>query len=208
MDRLWEMGWRNFGADFFRASLMSDGAGFKRQMALRVNVADFKKSRSQRRTFRRNSNLDLSFGEADPGKEENHLFEVHKVRFSSNVPEDLEEFLGPNPNGQPCRCLQLSVRLAGRLIAASFLALGQNACSSIYAVFDPDFSRRRLGVFTMLAELEFARKHGFQYYYSGYATVESSCYDYKKAFSALYYFDWEASWLPVEELSLQEGSTG
>ena len=200
MDELWGVGWRNFGADFFRASLMSDETGLKRQIALRIDVAEFKHSRSQRRTFRRNADLHLSFHEAEPGDAESQLFEVHRVRFSHNVPDRLDEFLGPHPDGLPCRCLQLSVRLEERLVAASFLAPGSEACSSIYAVFDPDYSRRRLGVFTMLAELAFAKEKGFRHYYSGYATVESSCYDYKKEFSALHYYDWEGSWLPVGNL--------
>ena len=33
-----------------------------------------------------------------------------------------------------------------------------------------------------------------------YATVEPSCYDYKKEFSALQYYDWEESWRPLEDL--------
>lgn len=200
MDQFWSVGWRNFGTDFFRASLMSDGMYLKRQIALRIEVARFMRSRSQRRTFRKNGDLELSFGSADPGEAESRLFDIHKMRFAGNVPDGLADFLGTRPNGHPCECLQLSVRLEGRLIAASFFALGRQACSSIYAVFDPEYSRRRLGVFTMLSELEFAREEGFQFYYSGYATVEPSCYDYKKEFSALQYYDWEGSWRAVEEL--------
>jgi len=200
MDELWAVGWRHFGTDFFRASLMSDGMCLNRQIALRIEVAQFMRSRSQRRTFRKNRDLELSFDGAAPGEAENRLFDIHKMRFAGNVPDCLTDFLGTQPDGRPCECLQLSVRLEGRLIAASFFALGRQACSSIYAVFDPEFSRRRLGVFTMLAELEFAREQGFRFYYSGYATVESSCYDYKKEFGALHYYDWKGRWLPVGEL--------
>ena len=200
MDELWSVGWRHFGTEFFRASLMSDGMHLKRQIALRIEVARFMRSRSQRRTFRKNGDLELSFDTADPGEAERQLFDVHKMRFKGNVPDSLSDFLGARSNGYPCEIQQLSVRLEGRLIAASFFALGLRACSSIYAVFDPEYSRRRLGVFTMLSELEFARERGFQFYYSGYATVEPSCYDYKKEFSALQYYDWEESWRPLEDL--------
>ena len=31
---------------------------------------------------------------------------------------------------------------------------------------------------------------GLRHYYSGYATIEPSCYDYKKQFEGLSYFDW------------------
>ena len=200
MDDLWAVGWRHFGPDFFRASLMADEFSLKRQIPLRIKVCEFEMSRSQRRTLRRNAGLDVSFKEAAPGREERHLFEVHKTRFARNIPERLEDFLGLRPHGTPCPCLQLSVREGERLLAASFLSIGRGACSSVYAVFDPEFSSRRLGVFTMLAELQFAKARGYEYYYSGYATVEPSCYDYKKQFRALEYYDWEGRWIPIAEM--------
>ncbi len=45
---------------------------------------------------------------------------------------------------------------------------------------------------------------GYKYYYSGYATVEPSCYDYKKQFDALEYYDWEGRWVPIAELPVQQ----
>lgn len=200
MDELWAVGWRHFGTDFFRASLMADEMSLKRQIALRIAVPKFGMTKSQRRTFRKNSDLEMTMEGAALSQEVRDLFDIHKMRFVRNVPDRLQDFLGRQPNGEPCECLQLSIRMDGRLLASSFLALGRKACSSIYAVFDPEFSKRRLGVFTMLAELEYAREQGYEHYYSGYATVESSCYDYKKEFGALEYYDWEGRWSPLAEL--------
>ena len=201
MDNLWAEGWRNFGPDFFRASLMSDGSCLKRQIPLRIKVDPFRQSRSQRRTFKRNADLKVSRGEASPGSAEQALFDLHKSRFVENVPNSLGDFLGAGPEAYPCECRQFSVYLEGQLIAVSFMALGRRSCSGIYAAFDPAFSSRRLGVYTMLAELEFAREHELEFYYIGYATIEPSCYDYKKQFSSLEYYDWEEQWLRGEDLS-------
>lgn len=200
MDEFWAVGWRHFGSDFFRASLMADEMSLKRQIALRIDVRAFAMSKSQRRTMRRNRDLAWQIEVARPGRAERELFQAHKRRFQRNVPDHLEDFLGDRPNGKPCECLQLSVRDGGRLVAASFLALGHRGCSSVYAIFDPQLADRRLGIFTMLLELRFAAGQGFDHYYSGYATVEPSCYDYKRQFSALEYYDWEGRWLPIEEL--------
>lgn len=200
MDELWAVGWRHFGPDFFRASLMADQMTLKRQIALRVDVRDFALSKSQRRTVRRNGDLAWDLTPAAPGRAERDLFHLHKRRFSRNVPERLEDFLGDRPDGKPCDCLQLSVYERDQLVAASFLSLGRDSCSSVYAVFDPARANRRLGIFTMLCELQFATANGYRHYYSGYATVEPSCYDYKRRFAALEYYDWEGRWLPIEEL--------
>lgn len=201
MDELWSAGWRHFGADFFRASLMTDGAYLKRQIPLRIRVGSFRHSRSQRRTHRKNADLRTVFTAANPGCAEENLFNLHKLRFEKNVPETLEDFLGSGPAEYPCSYQQLSVYLKDQLIAVSFMALGRRSCSSIYAAFAPEFSRRRLGIYTLLSELEFARGHDMKFHYIGYATMEPSCYDYKKQFAALEYFDWEGRWLSGEGFS-------
>ena len=202
VDDYWAQGWRHFGSDFFRSSLMVEEMCIKRQISLRIELESFKASKSQRRTLRKNEDLNIEFGPANPGVLEHELFDLHKDRFERNVPHSLEEFLGDRPDGKPCSCMQLSVRCAGRLIAVSFLALGKKSCSSVYAVFDPEESRRRLGILTMLYEIEYARSKGLEYYYSGYATVESSCYDYKKHFGSLMFFDWSDEWRPIDGMAL------
>ena len=202
LDEMWAAGWRHFGPQFFRSSLMVDEMSLKRQVALRIAVDEFRPSKSQRRTLRKNADLEFGFGLCDPGCEEEELFHRHKARFERNVPNDLSEFLGSRPDLRPSPAVQLSVRLEGRLVAASFLNVGERSCSSIYAVFDPEESHRRLGIQTMLLELEYAKEQCLDFYYSGYATVESSCYDYKKQFSGLFFYDWSDSWRPQEEMAL------
>jgi len=199
MDEYWALGWRHFGPEFFRTSLMADEEGLKRQIALRVVVKNFEASKSQRRTIRRNRDLAVDFSAARPGVEEARLFDRHKTRFARNVPDRLEDFLGNNPSEQPCRGVQVSVPDGGRLLGASFLALGARACSSVYAIFDPAEGRRRLGIYTMLMELEFARERGYRYYYNGYGTIESSCYNYKLQLEGLEFYDWSGIWKGLDE---------
>lgn len=202
LDAYWEDGWRHFGTNFFRSSLMVDGMNLKRQVALRIELGEFRVSKSQRRTLRRNADLVHEIGPCRPGEAEHLLFHRHKGRFAHNVPSDLSEFLGVRPAERPCPGLQLSVRREGRLVAASFFNIGERSCSSVYAVFDPEESRRRLGIYTMLLELAHAQEMGLDYYYSGYATIEPSCYDYKKGFSGLSYYDWVNGWRSKDEMAM------
>ena len=44
----------------------------------------------------------------------------------------------------------------GRLIAASYLDVGRNAVSSLYAMFHPDHGGLSLGLATMLLEMGYA----------------------------------------------------
>ena len=200
LDDLLAAGWRYFGPEFFRASVVEEGLQLKRQIPLRVDLARFSRSRSQNRVWRRNQDLEVSVAPANPGEEERGLFLRHRERFTRNVPESLEDFLGSAPDGVPAPCLQVSVRRDGCLLAASYLSLGQTACSSIYGIFDPREHRRSLGIFTMLVEIEHALGMGKTHYYSGYATLEPGCYDYKKGFRALSYFPWQGEWLAADEV--------
>lgn len=196
MDELWAQGWRHFGSKFFRYSLMWQDEQWKRVLNLRVPMQDWKPSRSQRRTLRQNEDLKVDILPAQPKEEELLLFHRHKMRFKSNVPELLSDFLGEDPNGCPCPCLQIAVRSEGRLVATSYLDLGLRACSSIYGVFEPEESDRRLGIFTMLQEMLYAQEQGMEYYYLGYACVESSPYDYKKEVRPAQLWDWK-EWQPL-----------
>jgi len=65
-------------------------------------------------------------------------------------------------------------------------------------MFDPDESNRRLGIFTMLKEIEYSIDAGKQFYYQGYAYEGSSFYDYKKQFSGTEAFDWMGNWREFE----------
>ena len=75
--------------------------------------------------------------------------------------------------------------------------MGLATTSGIYAIFDPDEQKRRLGIFTMLKEIEHSIETGREFYYQGYAYEGESFYDYKKRFSALERFDWGGNWLPM-----------
>ena len=64
-------------------------------------------------------------------------------------------------------------------------------------MFHPEESSRRLGIFTMLLELDWAQQNGMTFYYPGYAYREPSHYDYKKEFRGLEYYDWN-KWIVTQ----------
>jgi arginine-tRNA-protein transferase len=80
------------------------------------------------------------------------------------------------------------------LLAASFLDVGERAVSSVYAIFAPEETQRRLGIFTMLLEIEWALENKKEFFYQGYCFEEDSFYDYKKRFRGVEKFDWIGNW--------------
>lgn len=198
MDTLWAAGWRRFGQKLFRYSLtLSESGQLDVIVPLRLTVSEFTASKSQRRIFRSNADLSWEIRPASLSPEVIDLFQKHRGRFKNNTPESLAVFLGDDPANSSCECLELRCLLRGRLIAASFLDVGAQSVSSVYAIFDPAESRRSPGILTFLKEIEWAREHGKTLLHPGYSTLGPSVYEYKKQFRPLEGYDWSTEqWMP------------
>ena len=59
LDALWKEGWRHFGIWFFRYSIYRENDNLFRVVPLRINLNDFFFSKSQRKIWRRNSDLEI-----------------------------------------------------------------------------------------------------------------------------------------------------
>ena len=196
MDILWSQGWRHFGTYFFRYSVALHGNRFCTVMPLRIDLQRFSPSRSQKRILAKNRDLEIIIRNTKIDWEKEQLFFQHRNRFTENVPESLYNFISGYPD-IPCHNVEICCYSAGKLIAASFLDIGENSTSAVYAMFDLDESKRSLGIFTMLEAIRYSGELGCGYYYPGYAYFEPSVYDYKKNFRGLEYLDWEKDWTPL-----------
>jgi len=194
MDLLWAEGWRHFGEYFFRYSIAEHDSELFHVQPLRIELARFVPSRSQRRAFANNQDLQVVIRDPVIDTDKEALFDRHRKRFKDNVPESLYTFLSAEPVSVPCRNQEISVYQGERLLAISFLDIGETATSAVYAAFEPAEHKRSLGIFTMLCAIEHSRSLNCRYYYPGYAYREPSMYDYKKRFSGLEFLDWGDRW--------------
>lgn len=198
MDRLWESGWRHFGASFYRYNLSIDDGGVRSITPLRVDLEKFVLSKSQRRVLRKNEDLRCEFAPATLSMQARMMFQRHKARFKDNVPDDLDTFLSATPATVPCPCVECRVYERQELIAISYLDIGQTSTSAVYGLFEPEHAWRSLGTYTMLREIQHTQSLGCRYYYPGYATHEPSPYDYKKQLHGLETLSWEkGTWAPM-----------
>lgn len=197
LDLLLADGWRHFGTYFFRYNLAVYREEIRRVMPLRIRLADFQPSKSQRRILRKNKDLTVEIRPTEITPEAEDLFHRHKKRFEHGIPGSIYDFLSSEPAAVPNEGREIAAYLGDRLVAVSYFDIGEKMTSGIYAIFDPDESHRGLGIFTMLKEIEFAVETGREFYYQGYAYEGESFYDYKKRFSGLEVFDWANNWLPI-----------
>jgi arginine-tRNA-protein transferase len=199
MDQLWAEGWRHFGVLFFRYRFAVHGDRTFSVLPLRIDLARFSLTTSQRRVLAKNSTVRTVIRPAIVDATREKLFAKHVLRFKENIPSSLYNFMSPLPGSVPCRNMELCIYLGEKLIGVTYLDIGQTATSAVYAMFDPAESKRSLGILMMLRSIHFSRERGYRYYYPGYAYREPSAYDYKKRFSGLEYLDWKAGWTPYPE---------
>ncbi len=198
MDAAWANGWRHFGSYFFRYSRSGIDENSHHVIPLRIRLDQFKLSKSQKRIVSKNRDVQIVVRDAVRDQQKIDLFERHKRRFTDNVPDDLTNFTGDAPATVPCETKEICLFKDDRLIAASFWDIGHISTSSLYAMFEPDESKRSLGIYLIVLSILFSIQNNKIFYYPGYAHRESSFYDYKKKLNALYYFNWRGDWLPLD----------
>lgn len=141
---------------------------------IRVPVAEFAPSKSQRRVWRRNHDVRVEVGRPVFTEEKLELYNRHKVErglarrerlltrqgyegwFLHSCLRTVEmRYMVPDEDGEE------------RLIGVGILDLGRNDSSSVYFFFDPDEHRRSLGVYSVLVEISWLRRRGGRHHYLG-----------------------------------------
>lgn len=153
--------------------------------AIRVDIARFTPSKSQRRVWNRNvGELEVAAGPPQVDDERLLLFNRHKhERGLSRSGDDITRLAYRQwLVDSCCRTVEITYRQAGRLIAVSILDLGEHDASSVYHYFNPDEERRSLGVFSALAEMAWLRQQQFRWYYLGLYVSDCPALVYKAGY--------------------------
>ena len=152
---------------------------------LRVPVARFAPTASQRRALRRNADeVRMEVGPPAFSAERLLLYNRHKSeRGLSRGDEPLGEASYRGWLVSTCVDTQEIRYLVGeRLIGVSILDIGRTSASSVYHYFDPDASRRSLGVYSVLAEIAWCAARGLEWYYLGLYVRDCSHLAYKASY--------------------------
>lgn len=189
-------GWRKFGHYFFRPACPDCRAC----APLRVDVNRFQPSRSQKRVLRKCQNVHVSFG---PVRYSATLFELYHIHSRQRFGQEagFEEFAA-NLHSPSCPAMLAQYKLDGRLVAAGYLDHSAQGLSSVYFIFDPEYSHLSLGVYGALREIEEARRMGLNHYYLGYLVPGCPRMTYKAGFRPYELYSWaDTTWNPPESRS-------
>lgn len=159
----------------------------KNCIPVRLPVADFLASRQQRRTLKNNADIQLTI---KPAVFEQVHFDLYLLyqqsrhtesNMASATKQDYINFL----SSHWCNTLFIELRCAGRLVGVAVVDLLDNALSAVYTFFDPKFSRRSLGVYAVLWQIEHAKSLGLDWLYLGYWIEQCQKMSYKTNYQPL-----------------------
>jgi len=198
LDTLLSDGWRHFGSFFFRQRQSIHEGEPVQVQPVRIRLADYKHKKRHRKLLRKQSDTRVIFAPAEIDAHKIWLFEQHKTRFSEHTPKTIYDFLSKQPAIAPTRIVECQLWDDDYCYAVSFLDVGAKCTSSVYAMFDLEYSDRSPGIHTLLAEIDYSIRQQKEFLYLGYTYDQPSFYDYKKRFPALEYYDWQGDWRPLE----------
>jgi len=154
----------------------------------RVPVAEFCESRSQKRTFKRNTDLIRVEKPCDATPEQFALLSRYlDARHGDGdmAGMDYFDFAGMIEDGAQ-RTEMVEYRdEAGSLVAAVLVDVLMDGYSLVYSFFEPGLERRGLGAFMILDHIRRARNAGLPFVYLGYWVQGSAKMDYKARYKPL-----------------------
>ncbi len=147
---------------------------------LRVPVATFCATKSQRRVQRKNADLTVTarrplFTDATFDLYCRYLRYQHpKVERDENAEQFRESLYA-----QVVDTIEITYSLGDQLLAVSLLDICTQSVSAVYHFYDPEHKDRGLGVFSVLAEIEWTATLGVPFYYLGYWVEGAKTMHYK-----------------------------
>ena len=173
---LMDRGFRRSGEMFYAA----DCPGCRRCVPIRVPVAEFAPSRSQRRVLRKNADVQVAvraptFTRATWDLYRSYVRHQHPTRPTDETEDDFRGSL----YARVVDTREVVYSLGGQVVAISLVDVCGRSVSAVYHFYDPAFAARSLGVFSVLAEIEWARQAGVPHYYLGYWVEGSRTMHYK-----------------------------
>jgi arginine-tRNA-protein transferase len=152
---------------------------------IRLDVDRFTPNRTQRRAWAKaEAELTVELGPLEATEEKARLYNRHKFGRGLSKGEDsidldgYRAFLGESC----CESFELRYSYKGRLIAVAITDRSDDALSAVYCYFDPDFSQYSPGTYSILKQVELARRWGLHYVYLGLYVAGCNSMSYKSRF--------------------------
>ena len=152
---------------------------------LRVDVACFEPSRTQRRVFARGERLiRVEHGRLGVSAERVELYNRHKAArgLGTGNDETGAEVYGLVLADSCCDSFEMRYFLGEELLGVAVVDRAERALSAVYCYYDPAHARLSPGTYSILKQIDLARSWGMRHLYLGLYIAECRPMAYKARF--------------------------
>jgi len=153
---------------------------------IRLHPHEFRANRSQRRTLKKNLDLQVSIV---PLRQNLECLQLCDKFLQERYPRENNTARGYYRDfffNNIVNSAQIQYRVDDRLVGNAIVDIGYNWLNAVYFFFDPEESRRGLGTQNILYLVELCRQWEVERLYLGYVIDSISAMNYKKNFKPYY----------------------
>lgn len=154
---------------------------------VRINIADFRLNRSQRRCLQRNKHLTVNHHSASFNAEHYELYCRYLAarHVGGGMDNPTEESYVNFLTSSWSETSFIEVRDGKNLVAVAVTDYVQHGLSALYTFFEPSMRAHSLGTYAILQQINIAQTHGLPCIYLGYWISNCQKMKYKQNFSGL-----------------------
>lgn len=162
-------GWRRFGSMYFRP-ICSECRSCE---SLKIDALHYTLSKSDRRIIRKNSHLTTVIRHPTLTREHLSLFDryhryKHHTRDWDAPKSDPKNYYASFVQGHGDFGFEVLYFEGEKLIAVDLIDILEQGISSLYCYYDPEYNAQSLGHYTLLQQIEFAKRLNLKWIYLGY----------------------------------------
>ena len=198
-------GWRRFGCYFFHP-ICAACNGCK---SLRIDAQSFLLTKSQKRTAKKNRDTLIHIRK--PGMTQEHLelynrYHKHKSETAgwNYTPINPQLYYENFVDGAHDFGKEVLYFIDDKLVGVDLIDITEDGISSIYFYYDPDYSKQSLGTYSLLMQIELAKRMDLRWIYLGYWVDGCRSFAYKMNYKPLEILDGfpplesEPEWKPLK----------
>jgi len=194
-----ESGYFSRGMDFYKPICST----CQECIPVRLPVAEFRPSKSQRKLWRQNSNLEVRVAKPQYSEERLELYShYHRDRWgwvsveAEILRPHFQEHLIIDWGG----AWEISYWLEGQLLGFGLVDETPEGANSRYFVYDPELGKARgLGIYSLMREIEWCKQRNKEYLYLGMYVASSPSMSYKVDFRPFELRLPGGAWVRVED---------
>lgn len=149
---------------------------------IRLRPEEFKPSRSQRRVWKKNSDVAVGVAPLTMSNENLVLLDRFLHTRFPNGKSDAESYYAGFFVTSMTRCFEIRYRVAGELLGVAIVDGSSDWLNAVYFYFDPDQAWRSPGTLNILYMINFCKNQQIPLCYLGYWIKEVQSMQYKAAF--------------------------